>query len=120
VYIPDNPSYTFGPDFSVGFWFNANGQSGGVFLGQDEGGGELSKWFIDYGYGTPGAFEIHINGPSRAFLPSNPVDLPQGWNQLTLTKSDSTYTFYLNGVNIGSQTFSGTFPEPASGICTGR
>jgi hypothetical protein len=38
VYIPDNPAYTFNSDFSVGFWFNADGQSlgadGMTFLGQ--------------------------------------------------------------------------------------
>ena len=121
VYMPDNPAYSFGSNFSVGFWFDADGQSGGTFLGQDDGGGSQSKWFIDYGYHTPGAFEIHLNDPSGnvAFLPSNPVALPQGWNQLTLTKNDSTYTFYLNGVNIGSQTFSGIFPDPTSPLSFG-
>src|SRR5262249_35414880 len=111
-----------GSNFSVGFWFNADGQSGGMtFLGQDDGGGSQSKWFIDYGYFTPGAFEIHLNDPSGnfVFLPSNPVALPQGWNQLTLTKDNSAYPFYLNGVNIGSQTSSGISPDPTSPLFFG-
>jgi hypothetical protein len=110
VSIPDNAAYSFGSDFSVGFWFNVNGSpTPDVFLGQDNGTGLQSKWFIDYGF-NPGAFEIHFNGPSFAFLPSDVVALPQGWNQLTLTRSASTFSFYLNGIAIGIRASAARFP----------
>ncbi|MEI7934832.1 MAG: Ig-like domain-containing protein, partial [Chlorobiaceae bacterium] len=119
VFIHDIPAYTFSSDFSVGFWFNMNGSNSGVFLGQDEGGGNTNKWFIDYGMYNASRFEIHINGPSSAFLPSNQVTLSSGWNQLTLVKKGSDYQFYLNGLNIGHQTFSGAFPDPVADLILG-
>src|SRR5262245_48071547 len=97
MYIPDNPAYTFGSNFSVGFWFNAYGQSLGTYgmtvLRQDDGGRSQSKRFIHHGYHTPGAFEIHFNDPSgnAVFSPPNPVAWPQGWNQRTPTKIGSDY-----------------------------
>ncbi len=122
VSVPDNPAYSFGPAFSVGFWFNINGTNptSSVFVGQDEGGGGTSKWFIDYDYQHASSFELHLNGPSVAFLGSNPVTLANGWNQLTLVKDSSDYSFYLNGNNIGSNTFGGTFPDPNFALIFGQ
>ena len=122
VYIPDIPSYTFGLGFSVGFWFNVNGSNTNsvVFIGQDEGGGSYSKWFIDYNYANPSKFEFHVNGPSSAFLPSDSVALTNGWNQLTFVKDNTDYSFYLNGSNIGHNTFEGTFPDPNFALIFGQ
>ena len=120
VVIPDNPAYSLGPNFSIGFWFNTNGTGGGTFLGQDEGGGNLPKYFIDYGYANPGAFELHVNGPTGgAFLPTNPTPLPTGWNQLTIVRSSENYDFYLNGQQIGHQLFDGSFPDPTASLIFG-
>jgi hypothetical protein len=85
----------------------------------DNGSGGQQKWFIDYGYGHPGAFEIHLNGNSFAFLGSNPVTVPSGWNAFELVKSGDLYSFYLNGVGIGSDTFSGVFPTPTAPLTFG-
>jgi hypothetical protein len=120
VEIPDNPAYSFGSSFSIGFWFNTNEKGGGTFLGQDNGGGELDKWFIDYGYYWPkNSFDLHINGPSYIFLLSNPIALPTGWNQLTLVRNGDEYSFYLNGNNIGNKTFNGTFSDPTAALIFG-
>ena len=119
VSIADNDTYSFGPNFSAGFWFNANGQAGGTFIGQDTGGGNQPKWFIDYGYSNPGAFELQFVTTSGTILTSNQVSLPTGWNQLTLTKNSNVYTFYLNGVNIGTQLSSQTFPDPTVALSFG-
>jgi len=120
VVIPDNTAYYFGSSFSIGFWFNTNGQGGGTFLGQDDGGGLKPKWFINYGYVVPSnSFEVHISGPSYTFLLSNPIALPTGWNQLTLVRNGDENSFYLNGNNIGDNTFSGTFPDPTASLIFG-
>jgi hypothetical protein len=77
------------------------------------------KWFVDYNYYNPSGFDFHLNGPSSAFLHSSVAPLAAGWNQFTLAKDASVYSFYLNGVSIGSQTFAGTFPDPASPFTLG-
>jgi hypothetical protein len=43
VYIPDHPAYSFASGFSLGFWFNMDGETRGVILGQDDGGGGYPK-----------------------------------------------------------------------------
>ena len=114
VAIPDAPAYSFGPNFSLAFWFNRNAAAPyGVFVGQDNGGGGQLKWFFDYGY-TGGQFDFHVNGSSYAFLPSNPLSFPDGWNHAAMVKSGDLYSFYLNGAPIGTQTFGGAFPDPSA------
>ncbi|MFO1321666.1 MAG: LamG domain-containing protein [Burkholderiales bacterium] len=115
VSVPDNVAYAVGSAFTVAFWFNDNNRGHGIaFLGQDEGPGNIPKWFIDYGY-TGAHFEIHANGPWRDFLPSAPVSLAaSGWNHLALTVSENTYRFYLNGAALGQGTFPSPLPDPAA------
>ena len=128
VRIHDIPAYTLQnyPGWTVGFRFNTKGDalngSNGTFLGQDVGPGEVPKWFIDYGYNFPGAFEIHLNNfgsNPRVFLPSNPVTLPAGWNQFTLVRQPGAFEFYLNGNFIGSQPYAGTIPDPTPDLTFG-
>jgi hypothetical protein len=125
VDIPDIPAYSFqenSPGWTIGFWFNGGP---GTFLGQDDGAGEQPKWFIDYGYANPGpsdTFIEHINnyGSSpRVFLPSEALAFPGGWNQLTVVNGDGTVTFYLDGQNIGSDAYSGIFPDPTADLTFG-
>jgi len=114
VTIPNISAYAnLGNNFTLGFWFNFNGHSASPWdiISQDVGGGPNPKWVVFYDYGGPG-FVLHINGPSFAFLDANSVTIAPGWNQFTLTKSGSDYEFYLDGKNIGSANFAGTFPAP--------
>ena len=116
VSIPNNSVYQVGTDFSVNLMFNLNGTSASNlgFIGHDQGSGNLPKWTINYNYANPNAFEFHINnfGASpKVFLPSNPIMLSiNNWYDLTVVKSNSLYSFFLNGVNIGSDTFSAIIP----------
>lgn len=124
VEISDIPAYSFQdyPGWTVGFWFEGNP---GTFLGQDDGPGELPKWFIDYGYANPGpgnTFIEHINNYGsnpRVFLPSDPEVFPSGWNQLTVVNGGGQVTFYLNGQNIGSDAYGGGFPDPGANLSFG-
>lgn len=116
VYIPNNAvydSFQTDPGWTVGFWFNTTeippDSTNDVFLGQDNGSGYQPKWFIDYGYtvfGSNSDFVWHVNdyNTERLFLVSQPVALPHGWNQLTVTVNNSTHfvDFYLNGVDVGT------------------
>jgi len=115
VSINDNSAYSFTDKFSVGFWFNMAGKTTGVFLGQDEGGGSYSKWFIDYNMYNPGGFDYHFNnGLSYGFIKSNYVTLAEDWNQFTLVRDGDLYSFYLNGHSIGTQVSSAAFPDPTA------
>jgi len=122
VVIPNNPAYSFSSSFSVGFWFNVNGTSTNqiAFLGEDDGGGTTNKWFIDYNYANPGKFEFHMNGPTSVFLPSNTVNVTNGWNQLTVVDNNNNFSFYLNGNNIGNDIFAGMYPHPSNNLIFGQ
>jgi len=142
VVIPDNAAYDFGTSLSVGFWFNRNGvpfpdRTSWIMIGQDVGGGDLPKWFIGdvapY-LGLPSGFELVLGGPDLgqpgAGIFANDVPVPAGWNQLTLVVTDtaslSGYTFYLDGVSLGSVSlglgsgpYQGTFPNPSAPLAFG-
>ncbi len=124
VHIPDISAYALGTAFTVGFWFNTNNlpASNVAFMSQDDGGGYVPKWIVEYGYYCSNCMELHLNqagGPS-AFLRSNPVTLPSGWNQFTLVRNGTSFSFYLNGVNIGDATSSYTFPNPSADLLLGQ
>lgn len=132
VSAPDAAQYSITTDFSVGFWFN--GSLGGALLGQDEGGGTLPKWFVDYGYLNAGVFNLHLNGPNGLTVLSSNAISPSGdtWHSFALVKNGTAYTFYFNGSAIGTQTsaynpfpdptaaFTIGFSEPAAGSFSGR
>jgi hypothetical protein len=119
VTIPNIPAYRITGDLSVDFWFKGL-SAGSVFLGIDNGGGATDKWVVLYAYNTADTFQFHVNGPSTAFLNSDPVvpDASQ-WNNLAVVKAGDEYSFYLNGAPIGSQTFGGAFPHPTAPLTLG-
>lgn len=132
VSIPDHAAYDFSAsDFSVGFWFNLNGQSTSnllFFVGQDNGSGAQPKWFVTYNYNTAGKFDFDFYGPSISdnnLLSSSAALNASEWYQLTVTRSGSgtgaVATFYLNGTQIGSvnQTTADAFPNPTSALTLG-
>jgi hypothetical protein len=98
VYVPNNPAYAVGSDFSVGFWFDYSSPYGAL-IADDNGYGFQQKWLINY----QGDFLITLcDGATANFLTSSSVVLPAGWNQFTLVDDGGTWTFYLNGGSIGS------------------
>lgn len=134
VRVPDNPAYNFQnySEWSLGFWFNnnniplvsTNGNSNRTFIGQDNGSGFQNKWMIGYGstvFGPNTSFTLHLNNPSqlRLWLLSDPVPEPTGWNQLTIVKTPSAVSFYLNGTSIGSAGYTGQIPDPVANLVFG-
>ncbi len=117
VTMPDIPAYSLGGSFSVGFWVNLDSTGGGTILGQDNGPGGTSKWFVGYSNFVSQAFSFHLNGPSSDVLSTGLVVLPaNGWNYFALTDANGAYNFYLNGSDISSQTFNGAFPDPTANL----
>jgi hypothetical protein len=113
--------------WTVGFWFNTNGQNlqnnNATFLGDDDGSGCQNKWFVDYGYapGPVNAFVLHLNTPDclDVFLQSDAVSIPSGWNQLTVVRHASDVVFYLNGQSIGTVPYAGITPYPSAPLSFG-
>jgi hypothetical protein len=136
VVVPDNPVYDFHSysGWTVGFWFNTNripissqnGTSNRTFLGQDDGSGFRPKWLIDYGstvFGPNNDFVLHLNdfNQERIFIESDPVTIPSGWNQLTVTvdNNSSLVDFYLNGLSIGAADLPGYVLQPSAPLIFG-
>jgi hypothetical protein len=133
VIIPDNQAYENlrSARWTISFSFNANGTSldagNGVFLGQDQGPGEVPKWFISYGYGdapSQNRFFLHVNnfgGSPREFFYSDEVTLLSGWNDLSVSRGGGAISFGLNGTAVGSVAYDDivAFANPAAPLSFG-
>lgn len=114
VSVPDNNAWTFGSNpFSISLWANFDliktgsiGALPNVFIAHDTGGGTQSKWVFLYdGNGNLG---FHINGPvsGRADFAAPTTFFPtvNEWTHFAITRSGSTYTFYADGLSLGTET----------------
>jgi WD40 repeat protein len=130
VEVPRSDRWGFGRrDFSIELWVQFRGAAtsndiygpGAVFVGCDEGnGGSGNKWFFAYGGGF---LNFHINHANAggdfyakaAFEP----DLEQ-WYHLAVTRSESTFTIYMNGAPVASQKVDVIIPNPNAPLTIGQ
>lgn len=121
VSIPAINAYNFTTAFSVDFWFYGTPSEYTTFLGQDDGGGSVDKWFVGYeAFGPNEDFDLHENGSNFAIIETNPVIPSSGeWNNLALVDNSGNFTFYLDGSEISSTANDGTFPEPSAPFTIG-
>lgn len=109
VGIPDSNLWDFGTqDFTIELWANFSsrpggsvGESGAIFIGHDQGGGPQNKWFFAAASGVLDFTSYPSSGVFLAQSPFSPV--PGQWYHLAMTKAGTTYTIYVNGVEVGSQ-----------------
>jgi hypothetical protein len=111
VQVPDDNLWDFGSnDFAINMWVSFNNiptssvsEPAAVFLGHDEGSGNQDKWTFALGGGQ---LYFHINdpvdGPNFLTVPFAPNS--GQWYNLGVTRSGSTFTFYVDGVAIGTAT----------------
>ena len=95
--------------FTISVWVNFDvvkqGPAGAlpnVFVGQDDGGGELMKWvFFTSGQGD---VSFHINGTAFIFMsaPLSFTPLPGEWHHYVVTRLGQSFTFYVDGNSLGS------------------
>ena len=131
VSVPDSSDWNFGTgDFSIQFWANFASPPGGVegnegvgaqiLIANDEGGGTQNKWFIA---AYDGFVAFHINdlsvGP-RWLAESSFEPVLAQWYNIALTKSGSTYQFYIDGTPSGAETDSFPLPDPAAPLTIGQ
>lgn len=130
VIVPDDPGFTLGSrPFTIDLWVNFSRLNGrDPFIGHDEGEGEVNKWIFWYdeeGHdqlsGVP-ALRFHIN--SQDIGPIDPVVAPWNpqtgqWYHVAVTRDSSTYSLYIDGVQVAMQSNALEIPDPAFDLTIG-
>jgi hypothetical protein len=119
VTVPDSSDWAFGSgDFSINLWANFS-STNGAMVGNDEGGGTTNKWIFAI---NPGDLVFHsVNTSVGQFfssrVPFSPT--PGKWYNIDLSKSGSTYQYYVNGQLIGTDTETMVLPDPSAPLTIG-
>ena len=120
VQIPDSPDWAFGSaDFSIELWANFSVSTGSrAFVASDQGSGNQNKWIF---WLDGGVLRFHINGSagsasigSAGFVPT----LNQ-WYHLAITRSSSSYTFYVNGSSVSANVDGRSVPNANAPLTIG-
>jgi len=130
VQIADDSLWSFGTNnFTIEFWANFNSPPGGsiggpgvVFIGCDEGGGGVNKWFFALG---DNKLHFHINGPgstSLGFFNQTPFDpILDQWYHIALTRSSDTLKIFVDGELLGVEVINNLFvPNPSAPLTIGQ
>lgn len=126
--VPDSSSWTLGADnFTFELWTKLDTLSQdewwvAAFLAHDEGAGAKNKWIFSYDAATD-KYVFHVNTPNGSVnfaIRSNVLNFVANvWYHVTLTRSGNVYTFYKDGVAVGSVTQAGTIPDAATPLTVG-
>jgi hypothetical protein len=128
VQAPNDPAWNLGSnDFTIDLWVNYSalrsdsmGQPQSVFVAHDEGGGNTNKWFFAYGGGD---LFWHMNSPGSGpvFLAPAPFapNLNQ-WYNLAVTRAGNTFTIYVNGAAVSSDTSTVAVPDANAPLTLGE
>jgi len=120
VSVPDSDAWAFGShDFTISVWANFNAvpiydighAQGGVFISNDEGPYEVNKWWFALGGGV---LNFHINDPVNGpiFLVQAPFTPEPGqWYHFSISRHNSLFTIYVNGMAIGSEPSDRLIPD---------
>jgi hypothetical protein len=121
VSVPNDSNWSFGSNpFTINLLvkFNSitpgsNDQIPNVFVSDDVGPGNNDKWA--FFYDGAGHLGFDLNSPSLAFLTVSPptsfVAKTNAWYDFAITRSGSTYTFYADGVSLGTATSAVAVPQ---------
>jgi hypothetical protein len=127
VQAPDSDLWAFGThDFSINMWVNFNairpssvGEPAVVFIGNDEGPGNTNKWTFALGGG-----ELYfLNGNTTQgydFLTVPWAPNPGQWYNLGVTRSGTTFTYYVDGMSIGTRTSAFAVPNANAPLTIGQ
>ncbi len=129
VSVPNDSNWSLGSAFTINLFVNLNaiktgseGQLPNVFVGDDVGGGSVNKWV--FSYDGEGNLFFHINSPTLGPIfitaPTTISLTTHAWYDLAVTYSNNTYTFYENGVSLGTVTNSDAIPAAEAPLTIGE
>lgn len=117
ISVPDASNLNFANhDLTVSVWAELHTlsqapQSGVVFLGKDNGGGNKPKWFFFWGYvsaSIPGRnVAFHINNPSGGAYYGAPYlysPAVGSWHHYLFVKAGTNYSLSVDGVLVSTST----------------
>lgn len=131
VDVADSPAWTLGAhDFTIELWAKFNSLTGlDPLIAHTDGGGPTNKWI--FWYNTSGHDKL-LNTPALRFMtneasfsghdtvvaPWNPV--VGQWYHLAVTRSGHTYTLYINGNQVATDTSPSVIPDPTAALTIGK
>jgi hypothetical protein len=128
--VPDSDLWAFSGDFTIDMWVNFASLTStvpgdpSVLIGNDEGSGDLNKWFFGVGNDTGDlVLSFHINGPASGshWLVNVPfAPLVGQWYHLGVTRSGTTYAIYVDGDRAFSEVSAVAIPNPNAPLTIGQ
>lgn len=127
VTVADSPDWNL-KDFTVTCWtkFNAlpaydiGHSQGGVFISHDDGAFDARKWWFALGGGV---LNVHINDPvgGPQWLLNTPFTPELNrWYHFALTRKGNSFTVFVNGSPIGSDSSSRALPDAGGPLNIGE
>ena len=118
VSVPDGTNWSFGTnDFSIELWASFNSiQTDNFFIGHDEGVSGTNRW--SFGLNS-GSLQFQMSSAS-GISSSSFTPIIGNYYHLTVTQTGGIYTFYVNGVPMGSVTNSTPVPVAHAPLTFGQ
>jgi septal ring-binding cell division protein DamX len=122
VQVPDSTAWSFGSaPFTIALWAKFNDPNGeGTFIASDDGGGSQNKWFFLH---SGGNLYFHLNSPE--YGPVDAVTFPWSaqpgqWYHLAVTRNNSTYTLYIDGLQGNSANEDHVIADSSAALTIGQ
>ena len=122
VSVPDDNAWDFGAaEFTIQTWVKFNtATTEDVFVGHSNGSGVVNKWIF---WRKNGSLAFHLRGSATADITSTVPFTPTvgQWYHVAVTRSGTTYRFYINGAQNGADVFdSNTVPDANVALTLGN
>ncbi|HEU6448133.1 MAG TPA: immunoglobulin domain-containing protein [Verrucomicrobiae bacterium] len=129
IQASNSPLWGFGSgNFTIEMWANFRTRyinsdvyyPEAILIGDDNGDGNQNKWWFAIDQGN---FSFHVNSGSLGpiFLspaPFNPAT--NQWYHIAVVRNQDTFTFYANGVSVGSTNYHVIIPSPDQPLTIGQ
>ena len=117
--IPDSNNWHFTGDFTIELWFRPSSlPSSADILGQRT-NSAFGCPVLFYQIGGQLYLGISFNNSSFTYITASSTISANNWYYLAATRSGSTFTFWINGVNSGTYTSSASFTNSSEAMRIG-